>query len=154
MDAVFKKMNLKNQKTVVIRNAPESFHENMLSIRDETNIITDGQQQTEIEFAIVFVTRQTEIDTLVPEIAPLLIGDAILWMCYPKSTSKKYKCDFNRDTGWKVMGRYELEPVRMVAIDNDWSALRFKKVDYIKSMTRSSRHALSEKGKIKSEKKS
>ena len=33
--------------------------------------------------------------------------------------------------------------------DEDWSALRFKKVDFIKTMKRSSVHALSEKGKIK-----
>lgn len=70
-------------------------------------------------------------------------------MCYPKGTSKRYKCDFNRDTGWAIMGKFDMEPVRMVAIDEDWSALRFKKVDYIKTMKRNTEGALSEKGKIK-----
>ena len=150
MDAVFKKLNLKNQKTVVVLNAPNSFSTNLDSIRDETVVVHSFEEAAEIDFILVFVTKQIEIDSLIPKIAPLLKGDAVIWMCYPKGTSKKYKCDFNRDTGWVIMGNYDLEPVRMVAIDEDWSALRFKKVDFIKTMKRNSEHALSEKGKLKS----
>jgi len=149
MDAVFKKLNLKSQKEVVVLNAPDSFQVNLDSIAGEAVVITSLEGLSEIEFVLIFVTKQSEIDALIPLAAPLLKGDALLWMCYPKGTSKKYKCDFNRDTGWAIMGTYDLEPVRMVAIDEDWSALRFKKVDFIKTMKRSSVHALSEKGKIK-----
>jgi hypothetical protein len=74
-------------------------------------------------------------------------GDAILWFCYPKGTSKKYTCDFNRDTGWASLGQLGWEPVRQVAIDDDWSALRFRNPDFIKTMTRS--FAMTEKGKAK-----
>ena len=150
MDAVFKKLNLKGQKTIVVLNAPNSFQLNLDSVRGEANIVTTLDRLSEIEFILVFVTQQVEVDDLIPKIGPLLIGDAVIWMCYPKGTSKKYKCDFNRDTGWQIMGSHELEPVRMVAIDEDWSALRFKKVDFIKTMKRNSLHALSEKGKTKS----
>lgn len=150
MDAVFKKLNLKNQKTVVVLNTPDSFGINLDSIRDEAKIVYSLEEVSEIDFILIFVTKQTEIDDLIPKIASLLQGDAVIWMCYPKGTSKKYKCDFNRDTGWQIMGNYDLEPVRMVAIDEDWSALRFKKVDFIKTMKRASLHALSEKGKLKS----
>ncbi|WP_221390235.1 hypothetical protein [Dyadobacter sp. NIV53] len=149
MDAVFKKLNLKQQKTIVVLNAPESFQANLDSIREETEILTSLNNVSHLDFIMVFVTQQNEIDYLIPTIGDLLKGDATLWMCYPKGTSKKYKADFNRDTGWQVMGSYDLEPVRMVAIDEDWSALRFKKVDFIKTMKRNSLHALSEKGKTK-----
>ena len=152
MDAVFKKLNLKNQKEVVAINAPESFQVNLESIAGEAAVITSLQDLSEIEFILLFVTKQSEIDALIPLVAPFLKGDALLWMCYPKGTSKKYKCDFNRDTGWTIMGTYDLETVRMVAIDEDWSALRFKKVNFIKTMKRSSVHALSEKGRIKATK--
>lgn len=150
MDAVFKKLNFKLQKSILVINAPESFSKNLDSVRDETQIFTELNKPAEIEFCLVFVTKQFEVDNLIPKIAPLLIQNGILWMCYPKGTSKKYRCDFNRDTGWQIMGSYDLEPVRMVAIDEDWSALRFKHVDQIKTMTRSSLGALSEKGKLKS----
>jgi hypothetical protein len=32
------------------------------------------------------------------------------------------------------LGEYNLEPVRQVAIDKDWSALRFRRVDKIKTL--------------------
>ena len=149
MDSIFKKLNLKYQKEVVVLYSPESFENNIDSIIDETVVIRSLEKVTEITFIMVFVTQKAEIDAVIPKIAPILKGDAVLWMCYPKGTSKKYKCDFNRDTGWAVMGTYDLEPVRMIAIDEDWSALRFKKVDFIKTMKRSSMGALSEKGKQK-----
>jgi hypothetical protein len=56
----------------------------------------------------------------------------MLWFAYPKKSSVNYTCDFSRDTGWEILGRHGFEGVRMVAIDQDWSALRFRRVEYIK----------------------
>jgi hypothetical protein len=64
-------------------------------------------------------------------------------------TSKNYKCDINRDTGWTSLGNYNLEPVRQVAIDDDFSALRFRKVEFIKSITRRESFALTKEAKIR-----
>jgi hypothetical protein len=149
MQTIFKKLNLGEQKELVVLQAPSSFEPILASLPQDVAVIRTADHVSCVAFALIFVTRQSEIDTLVPQIAPHLAGDALLWMCYPKGTSKNYKCDFNRDTGWQLLGNYGLEPVRMVAIDDDWSALRFRKAEYIKKMTRSF-GALSEAGKIKS----
>ena len=45
----------------------------------------------------------------------------------PKGTSKRYKSEIHRDTGWQAIGQAGFEPVRAVAIDEDWSALRFRR---------------------------
>ncbi len=148
MDATFKKLNFKEHSPILILNHPESFDINLASVKEETEIITELEQTENTGFVMAFVTKKQEIDDLIPQIAPKLEGDALLWMCYPKGSSKKYKCDFNRDTGWQIMGQYELEPVRQVSIDADWSALRFRKVDHIKTMKRKF-GALSDKGKEK-----
>jgi len=151
MDTIFKKLNYKGQKIVYSINHPETFEVNLKNLID-ADIKTDASKAKEIDFAIAFATTQTEVNKYAKLIAPKLKDDAIFWMCYPKGTSKKYKCDFNRDTGWQIMGDYNLEGVRMVAIDEDWSALRFRKVEYIKSMTRKF-YALSKEGKGKAEQK-
>ena len=148
MDAVFKKLNYKGQPVVVCLNAPASFDGRLQSIAGEAQVVTELEAAPEIEFLVAFVTRQEEIDRLVPQAAPRLKGDAVLWFCYPKGTSKRYACNFNRDTGWAVLGPHGLEGVRQVAIDEDWTALRFRKVDYIKTMTRKF-GALSDGGKAK-----
>lgn len=62
-------------------------------------------------------------------------------------TSKNYKCDFNRDSGWTSLGKYNLEPVRQVAIDDDFSALRFRKVEFIKTITRRDCFAITKEAK-------
>jgi hypothetical protein len=58
-------------------------------------------------------------------------ADALLWIDYPKGTSKNYKYEFNGDTGWDVLRSAGFDTVRAVAIDEDWSALRFRRVEFI-----------------------
>jgi len=89
-----------------------------------------------LEGSLAFVTTQKEVDTLGPQVAKKAKGDAVVWFAYPKGSSKKYTSQINRDNGWAVMGKAGFEPVRMVAIDEDWSALRFRRVEFIKTMNR------------------
>ena len=70
-----------------------------------------------------------------PMILHNLMADGILWFCYPKKTSKKYKSDIDRDHGWEPLNDSGLHGIRLVAIDNDWSALRFRNKKYIKSIS-------------------
>lgn len=147
MDNVFKKMNFKSSTSVVVINAPLSFNANMDTMKDLTDFCTDFSAIEKTNFIIAFCTKQSEVDAVSIQSAEKLEGDGLLWFAYPKGTSKKFKCDFNRDTGWAVLGEQGFEPVRMVAIDEDWSALRFRRVEFIKTMTRS--FAMTEKGKEK-----
>lgn len=82
MDATFKKLNLKNQKEVVVLNAPESFEVNIDSILSEATVLRKADANDAVEFMMIFVTKKTETETIIPVIAPRLAGDAVLWMCY------------------------------------------------------------------------
>jgi hypothetical protein len=147
MDAVFKKMNFKDSASVVVINAPKSFDSNMEMMKDLTVFHRDFSSVENTNFVIAFCTMQDEVDAVAVEAAAKLVGDGLLWFAYPKGSSKKFQCDFNRDTGWSVLGEKGFEPVRMVAIDDDWSALRFRRVEFIKKMTRS--FAMTEVGREK-----
>lgn len=136
MTPTFKKLNYKGQEQVLALNPPESFEHELIMMAQEAAIIRTETEMPEIEFALVFVTKQREIDEQVSHLIPKLKGDAVVWFCYPKGSSKKYACDFNRDNGWSGLKKHNLVPVRQVAIDEDWSALRFRKTEYIKIMTR------------------
>lgn len=147
MTPLFKKLNFKTQKEVLIINAPAAFQPEIIPMKGETTFFTDIIKVGNIDFVMVFVTQLQEIEQAIQALHPKLKGDAVLWFCYPKGTSKKYKCEFNRDNGFAVLGNFGLEPVRMVAIDADWSALRFRKVKYIKVLNRNSSFAISLEGK-------
>jgi hypothetical protein len=147
MSPVFKKLNYKSQDPIYIVNSPESFQKEIEELGSVSTIKSSLTGAKAISFFIGFVTKQKEVDELTKKVTPLIDGDGVLWFAYPKGTSKKYKCEFNRDNGWAELGKKGFEPVRMVAIDEDWSALRFKKAEHIKSMTRG--FAMSDQGKKK-----
>jgi len=87
----------------------------------------------EITFSLAFVTRQAEVDALTKKITARAKGDAAVWFAYPKGSSKNYKCDFNRDTGWAELKKAGFDTVRSIAIDEDWTGLRFRRTEFIKS---------------------
>ncbi len=147
MTALFKKMNFKEQDTIFAIQAPDSFSGELKEMSKVTTIKTSLKGAKAIPFLLAFVTRQKEVDDLASVLGKLVQGDEVIWFAYPKGTSKRYTCEFNRDNGWKELGKQGFEGVRMVAIDEDWSALRFRRAENIKKMTRS--FAMSEKGKEK-----
>ncbi len=151
MTPLFKKLNFKQQTEVGVFNAPASFDVEVQLMEGTAAFVRDAKKVKKGDFLIAFAATQQELDVLSNMMVSLVANDGIMWFCYPKGTSKKYKCDFNRDTGWHVLGALGFEPVRAVAIDEDWSALRFRKVEHIKTMTRS--FALTEEGKKKAAKK-
>lgn len=132
---LFKKLNLKDQSEIVILNAPESFDAELARL-DGVTVIRDPARAKGVNFAIAFAITKAELDRASKALTGMTDGDAILWIAYPKGTSKRYKCEFNRDSGWDVLRAAGFDTVRMVAIDEDWSALRFRRTEYVKPTTR------------------
>jgi hypothetical protein len=58
-----------------------------------------------------------------------------LWFAYPK-LSGALASDLNRDRGWAHLGERDYHPVTQVALDSDWSALRFRARAEIATFTR------------------
>jgi hypothetical protein len=150
MTPLFKKLNYKSQSTIFVLHAPDSFQKEIEAMMKITSVKTDFAKAKEIPFVLAFVTKLKEVESIAGKLEQLYKDDEMVWLAYPKLSSKKYTCEFNRDTGWQALGDIGFEGVRMVAIDEDWSALRFRKAENIKTMTRS--FAMSKKGKEKSKK--
>jgi hypothetical protein len=131
MSPLFNKLNLKNQQEILVINAPASF-ESELALLHGVTVKRDPKKVSAIGFALTFVKKQDELDALSATLAAKADGDALLWFAYPKGTSKKYQCEFNRDAGWNIIRSAGFDTVRQVAIDDDWSALRFRRVAFIK----------------------
>jgi ketol-acid reductoisomerase len=128
--SVFAKLNLKDQSQLLIVAAPSSFEPEIQALAG-VSIIRDARKAKSIDFAVVFVTTRAKVDAAVKLIAPKAAGDVVLWFAYPKGTSKRYRSEINRDTGWESLKSDGFETVRLVAIDEDWSALRFRRKAYV-----------------------
>jgi hypothetical protein len=153
MTPLFKKLNFKDHKQILVVDAPQSFGEELSAMDESTQVVKFIERAGEIEFALVFVLDQVAIENFIYSIQPKLAADPIVWIAYPKASSKKYTCAFNRDTGFGILGEYGFEGVRQVAIDEDWSALRFRKVNHIKNITRKESFALTKEAKERTSKK-
>jgi len=147
MTPLFKKLNFKDHKQILVVNAPQSFGEELSLMEESTLVIQSIEEVGEIEFTLGFVVDQVAIENFIHSIQDKLAADPIVWIAYPKASSKKYTCAFNRDTGFGILGEYGFEGVRQVAIDEDWSALRFRRVNHIKNITRKESFALTKEAK-------
>ncbi len=148
---IWKKLNLKHEKRIVVLYAPDSFEAQIETLREVT-VYRNVRSSRGARFLVAFVTKQSEILNIAATLHLLAQGDVLVWFCYPKRTSRNYTCDFNRDTGWGPLGAAGFEAVRQVAIDEDWSAVRFRRVQFIQTMRRDPKRALSPRGKARARK--
>ncbi len=146
MSELFKKLRLTTQKELLIINPPDVFKKEADKMAAESGIMIDYEKKNEeYPFIMLFVLNLKSVSEQAEEISDTIGDDGVLWICYPKKSSKKYKTELSRDNVLQPFGEFGFEGVTQVSIDEDWSALRIRQADKIKNMTRS--WALSEKGK-------
>ncbi len=131
---LFKKLNLGLHREITVFNAPDSFDAELKRLKG-VKIVRDPHRPRGVEFGLAFAITQAQLDRVSKMLSEASEGDAVIWFAYPKGTSKRYTCEFNRDSGWRVIRAAGFESVRMVAIDEDWSALRFRRAEYVKPST-------------------
>jgi hypothetical protein len=127
---VFDKLNLGSRQDLVILDAPASFDATLAALsgvavhRSLAGVAT-------IDFAVAFVMRPADVDTVAARLLPHAPGDPVIWLAYPKKSSRRYRAELDRDHGWDAMRAAGFDTVRQVAIDDDWSALRFRRTTSI-----------------------
>ncbi|MBI2872860.1 MAG: hypothetical protein HYY00_06705 [Chloroflexi bacterium] len=113
----------KGQSPSLVYQAPTEFPQ----VMNDLGVPVDTSPKGKYEWAIAFAKSLGEAEEIANIASSFLEDNAVFWVAYPKGTFKKYKADINRDTGNALMARYGLTGVSLVAIDDDWSAMRFKR---------------------------
>lgn len=133
MSKLLEKLNYKGNKRIAVLNAEESFIGTLSMEIIELTIDREIDPRFPYDFIMIFVRNQSEIDTFTPVALHNLLCDGVLWFCYPKKTSVKYRSEIDRDHGWKTLNDAGFHSIRIVAIDDDWSAMRFRSIKFIRS---------------------
>jgi hypothetical protein len=124
MNPILKKLLFKGQGPVLLLRAPGEFGETAAAFGTPVHSSAKGAYP----FVLAFAKSLSDADAIAKTVDKALASDGVFWMAYPKGTSKKYKgADINRDTGHARMGKLGFDGVSLVAIDDDWSAMRFKR---------------------------
>jgi hypothetical protein len=124
---VLEKLQLKDEKNLLIQGLPSSIEKQFVKLSFAKNV-TPLLKARKIDFALVFAISQKQLKDILTDVLPALHADAKLWIAYPKLTSK-IASDLSRDANWDCVTKQGFETVRSIALDNVWTALRFKKPD-------------------------
>lgn len=128
--SLLEKLQLKDEKNLLIQGLPSTVEKQFVKISFAKNV-TPLLKSRKIDFALVFAISHKQLQDILKDVVPALHEDAKLWVAYPK-VSSKIVSDLSRDCTWECISRFGFESVRLIALDNIWSAVRFKKADAIR----------------------
>jgi len=74
---------------------------------------------------VIFVADAASARAQLTAYAADLAKPAAFWIAYPKAN----RTDINRDSLWPIVTEYGMRPISQVAIDEVWSALRFRMLE-------------------------
>jgi hypothetical protein len=84
--------------------------------------VTASATLRDADVAVLFATDAASLTGALAKHAGQLRAPGVLWIAYPKAG----RSDLKRDTLWPMLRPYDLRPISQVAIDDTWSALRFR----------------------------
>jgi hypothetical protein len=111
------KLQLRPGESVAIVNAPDGAS---LALGDHP--IAD--RSTDADAVIVYCANRAELDELSDDFVPPASRDALTWVAYPKGG--QLGTDLTRDVLAQLVRARGVQPVRQVALDDVWSALRLR----------------------------
>lgn len=113
------KLKLKPGLQAAVLNAPEAY---LVELAPE-RVTIDHALNGRYDWIQVFVKNKVEIDELFPSLVAALKPESLLWISFPKGTSR-IQTDLTRDRGWdSVQG---LKWINLVSINSTWSAFSLR----------------------------
>src|SRR5512143_343573 len=119
------KLQIKSGKLIVI-NAPKGYTEQLT--KELKDLTVSARASGQAEAVLLFVHSLAEATERAPKAGQLVKPGGMLWIAYAKGTSK-VKTDVNRDRLWAAIQPLGWQPIRQIALDEVWSAMRFKPVE-------------------------
>lgn len=122
---ILDKLNLKNEKNILIQGLPSSIEKQFAKLSFAKNL-TPLLRTRKIDFALIFAVSESQLNAILTDIMPALKPDTRLWVAHPKVASK-ISTDLNRDSSWTRLHDLNYETIELVSLDHVWQAFNFKK---------------------------
>ncbi len=126
---IFEKLQLLNEKTVLIQGLPSSIEKQFSKISFAKSL-TPLLRIRKLEFALVFAVSEHQLNGILEDIMPALKHDTKLWVAHPK-VSSKIVTNLNRESSWHTLTDAGYEGGEQVTLDHVWVAVNFKKAELI-----------------------
>lgn len=123
MNTLAKKLQLPKAQEVVVLNKPDAFTNDFNNNRFSESLVHTSC----VDNAIVFVKSKEGFINQMLTLFPRLLDNSVLWVVYPKKTTKKELANLHIEFDWDFLGDYRLQPTRQVNINSEWNAIKLKK---------------------------
>ena len=130
MTSIVKKLGLKPGMRVLVLGAPSGYMDSLAPLPD--GVAVSESLGSAHEFVQFFATKKSEITKSAKKLLQSAAPGALVWVTYPKKTSR-VDSDLSREEVWAAMEGTGWRPVSQIAIDDVWSALRFRPIQDVKS---------------------
>lgn len=122
-----KKLLIKPGHRIAVMNAPAGHADKLRPLPQGAELVDWPTEAVDV--VQVFVRDSSELERVGPAAVKAMKPDGLLWVCYPKG-GKRAGTDLHRDILWDLMGKQSsLVGVSLVAVDETWSAMRFRPAD-------------------------
>jgi hypothetical protein len=118
-----KKLGIRAGARIFFHNTPEHYLTLFTDFPADTLALTELNPET-ADFIHVFCTTNTEIEAATVKFMPILKKSGMMWISWPKGSSA-IPTELNRDYIREYMLNNGLVDVKVAAIDEDWSGLKF-----------------------------
>src|SRR5262245_24328866 len=115
-----KKIKLKPGLKAAVIHAPENYVD---ALQHDGEI--SSSLRGKFDWIQIFIKNKAELDTMAPKAAQALKPESVLWITFPKGTSK-IQTDLTRDKGWDEVQKLNLKWINLVSIDETWSAFSMR----------------------------
>lgn len=123
------KLRIAAGNAVLLLNAPEGYQQTLGALSSGAQIATEPAGQYDV--VLLFARDRAELEQSLRQATEAVRNGGILWIAWQKMASRG-PADLNRDSLWAAVQPHGWGPVSNVAIDETWSALRFKPENEIK----------------------
>ena len=118
MSSTAQKLRIKENFDLLTINAPADFKKNIGELPKGVRISNDSKNYNQVHW---FVMNKAQMDKELNSVLKLVNDDVILWIYYPKGTSK-VQTDLTRDKGWdNLLNHDELSWISLISFDDTWS---------------------------------
>ena len=126
---ILEKLQLKNEKNILIQGLPSSIEKQFNKISFAKNL-TPLLRTRKIDFALIFTVNENQLNNILTDIMSALKPESQLWVAHPKPTSK-ISTDLNRESSWNKLSELGYETTELVSLDHVWQAFNFKKSEEV-----------------------
>jgi hypothetical protein len=126
---IVEKLQLKNEKTILIQGLPSSIEKQFAKVSFAKNL-TPLLRSRKLDFALIFAVNETQLNNILQDIMPAVKEETRLWVAHPKSTSK-ISTDLNRESSWNKLVAAGYESSEQVTLDHVWNAVNFRKAEVL-----------------------